>query len=326
MKMLRLKPNLIRLGISSMMLLLSYAIQAANTVLLDPATLETGTEVGENLQVLGGCPVSNENCLPEEEIKYISVPKGVYEPGRLELDINFTDNFELDVNVHFTQLGGDRTITLYKIENDDRGSLFVKFYFALSNAKRYVIFNHDNRINTTSEEIGWKYIDPNINNIGLFNNLKISAKNGIASLSFNGVAFKTYANETDTVKLSTSRPFIKLVIDNVGSFDRLYDITLKDDTEESTTTPTTNNNDFETGKQAGIQQCVSDPNSCGISITETGSNDGAHATYNPATGEVHIPFINVPGPFGGTQIYEVYLIQQPSSFTFDLDTNRVVPK
>ena len=43
-------------------------------------------------------------------------------------------------------------------------------------------------------------------------------------------------------------------------------------------------------------------------------------------GEVYIPFIDVPGPFGDTQVYEVYLIQQPLSFAFDLDMNRVTLK
>jgi hypothetical protein len=69
-------------------------------------------------------------------------------------------------------------------------------------------------------------------------------------------------------------------------------------------TPCAGTVDFEEGKQAGIQQCVSDPVSCGITVTSTcddptpATDGGAHASYNPANGEVHIPFIDVPGPFG----------------------------
>jgi len=83
--------------------------------------------------------------------------------------------------------------------------------------------------------------------------------------------------------------------------------------------------DFESGKQAGIQQCVSNPTSCGINVTaENGcNNNSAHAAYNSSTGEVYIPFIDVPGAFGVIQTYEVYLIQQPLTFTFDLDNNRI---
>jgi hypothetical protein len=89
---------------------------------------------------------------------------------------------------------------------------------------------------------------------------------------------------------------------------------------------TSTGGDFDSGKQAGIQQCVADPASCGITVSagDSGtSTGGAHATYSPATGEVHIPFIDVPGPFGGIQTYEVYLIQQPLTFAFDLDMNRI---
>jgi hypothetical protein len=37
--------------------------------------------------------------------------------------------------------------------------------------------------------------------------------------------------------------------------------------------------------------------------------------------------VDVPGEFGVMKAYEVYLVQQPSTFTFNLDMNRlkVVP-
>jgi hypothetical protein len=57
-------------------------------------------------------------------------------------------------------------------------------------------------------------------------------------------------------------------------------------------------------------------------VTNSGCQSGGHAHYNPATGEVYIPYIDVPTPFG-TQTYEVYLIQQPSLLTFDLDAERI---
>jgi hypothetical protein len=170
------------------------------------------------------------------------------------------------------------------------------------------------------------------------------------------------------------------VIAGIKEADRLFEVTLKGGT--GGTTPVTGG-DFDSGKQAGIQQCVNDPASCGITVTAGGDFDsgkqagiqeckdnpssyglqraggvcqtacvgtvdfeagkkngieqcvgnptscgitaagGAHANYNPANGEVHIPFIDVPGPFGDQQVYEVFLIQQPSTFSFDLDLNRL---
>jgi len=104
--------------------------------------------------------------------------------------------------------------------------------------------------------------------------------------------------------------------------DTLYALTIGG--SSGSTQPPVTGGDFESGKQAGIQQCVANPSSCGITVT--GGTGGAHATYNPASGEVYIPLIDVPGPFGGIQTYEVYLIQQPLTFTFDLDTNRISPR
>jgi len=78
---------------------------------------------------------------------------------------------------------------------------------------------------------------------------------------------------------------------------------------------------FEEGKQAGIAACKANPAFCGI-----GADDGVHATYEPNTGELYVPFVDVPGIFGGTQTYEIYLIQQIPTFLFDLDMNRVTQK
>jgi hypothetical protein len=75
---------------------------------------------------------------------------------------------------------------------------------------------------------------------------------------------------------------------------------------------------------------VANPSACGITVTTCSSSgsaaSGEHASYNPSTGELHIPWIDVPGAFGGMQTYEVYLKQQPLKFTFDLDMGRVVLK
>jgi len=69
--------------------------------------------------------------------------------------------------------------------------------------------------------------------------------------------------------------------------------------------------------EQGRQACIANPSSCGID-----SADGAHAIFEPSTGELHIPFVDVPGAFG-TQTFDVYLMQKPLTFTFDLDMDRI---
>jgi hypothetical protein len=70
--------------------------------------------------------------------------------------------------------------------------------------------------------------------------------------------------------------------------------------------------------EQGRQACIAYPSSCGID-----SADGAHATFEPSTGELHIPFVDVPGAFGTTQTFDVYLMQKPLTFSFDLDMDRI---
>jgi agmatine deiminase len=50
------------------------------------------------------------------------------------------------------------------------------------------------------------------------------------------------------------------------------------------------------------------------------------ATYSPVEGKLHIPCVQVPGPVGGTVVYEVYLQQRFPNFEFVLDLNSVTPR
>ncbi len=150
---------------------------------------------------------------------------------------------------------------------------------------------------------------------GSRNSYRLSVSNNVAKLYVNDVF-------SQKVTLTPDLTYTLLLIGGVEREDAMYELRINGGT--TGTTPPSNGGDFESGKQAGIQQCVADPSSCGITVT--GGTGGAHATYNPASGEVYIPLIDVPGPFGGIQTYEVYLIQQPLTFTFDLDTNRISPR
>jgi hypothetical protein len=215
--------------------------------------------------------------------------------------------------------------------------MFVGFIGEYAHGKKYTEFLPE----------GWK----GDNLKSAWNHLRLSVADGEAKL---------YINDVFLDKVTPNNPdasYTNLVIDGIRNVDGITGVGVKG----AEATPPSNSGDFDSGKQAGIQQCVNDPASCGITVsagdsgTSTGgdfdsgkqagiqqcvadpascgitvsagnsgtSTGGAHATYSPATGEVHIPFIDVPGPFGGIQTYEVYLIQQPLTFAFDLDMNRI---
>jgi hypothetical protein len=79
--------------------------------------------------------------------------------------------------------------------------------------------------------------------------------------------------------------------------------------------------------QAGIDQCKANPNSCGITVSEssTSVSDDCMANYS-ISGQLHIPCVSVPDAFGGATVYEIIMNQQTGSFTFDLDMGSVKPR
>lgn len=91
-------------------------------------------------------------------------------------------------------------------------------------------------------------------------------------------------------------------------------------------------------RQQGRQACIDDPASCGIVVATdcdavvTPDTDNvpdeatSHATYDPVTGALYVPFVDVPDVFGITRVYEVTLHQQPPAFMFELDLETVKPR
>ncbi len=148
-------------------------------------------------------------------------------------------------------------------------------------------------------------------------------------------SIKTYVNSKFFQSMTLEQPdkvYNELLITGVAKEDKLY--TMKVSNLGSSTTPITSPDttipttatlaaEFEKGKQAGIQQCVTDPLSCGLRLTiNTAETDGCIANY-ATNGELHIPCVNVPGAFGKIDTYDVWLQQQSGSFTFDLDLTRI---
>jgi hypothetical protein len=228
--------------------------------------------------------------------------------GKLKLPVNLSKTFEVTLDVYAGQ--STTEIKIFLLASDDTRisigvtSTSVGFIGEYAYGTKYM----------ESVPEGWKW--DYVNNKSPWNNLRLSVADGEAKL---------YINDIFLDKVTPNNPdasYTNLVIDGIRNVDGITGVGVKG----TGTTPPSNGSNFEEGKQAGIQQCVSNPASCGISVSGGTCTGGAHATYNPESGEVHIPLIDVPGPFGGIQTYEVYLIQQPLTFSFDLDMNRIAPR
>ncbi len=70
-------------------------------------------------------------------------------------------------------------------------------------------------------------------------------------------------------------------------------------------------------QQATIEKCQKDPKACNINVNVK------HATYNPKTGEVYLPFLDVQLENNSLVTFELFLLQQTNSFQFDLDLTRI---
>jgi hypothetical protein len=224
------------------------------------------------------------------------------DPGKLSFPVNLSKEFEVSFRLGTSFANGGDGMDFSLIASDD-SYITASFDYSWIEFGEYSKYRPD----------GWK--DDNNSPI---NDVRLSVSNGIAKLYLNDVFFN---------KMTLSSPdltYVKLNLSGFEGSDKVYALIITGQSDSPQ--PPVTGGDFNSGKQAGIQQCVSDPASCGISVSGGTCTGGAHATYSPATGEVHIPFIDVPGPFGGIQTYEVYLIQQPLTFAFDLDMNRINPR
>lgn len=89
---------------------------------------------------------------------------------------------------------------------------------------------------------------------------------------------------------------------------------IEDSTASSTCDTTTSyNQGYSAGQTAAQAACRTNPASCGITTTGTGTS-GSHAIYDPSTNQVHIPLLDVPSIFGGTPtVFETNWALVPNS-------------
>jgi hypothetical protein len=121
---------------------------------------------------------------------------------------------------------------------------------------------------------------------GAFNLFKLKIEGNLAKFYINGEFVQSASTEPNVT-------YTSLQVDGLSSHERILSVKGKNVIGEPDTTP--------------------DPTS------------DCMATYT-LDGKLHIPCVSVPGPFGGTQVYQVDLQQQGFAFTFDLDLNSVKPR
>lgn len=156
------------------------------------------------------------------------------------------------------------------------------------------------------------------------NKFRLSVSNNVAKMYVNDV----YSRK---VSLTPDLTYTQLIASGIESKDALYSLSISGNagTVGDNTGTITSQTDFEKGKQEGIQQCVSNPSSCGISVTTgttTTVTGDCIASYDAGTGELNIPCINVPGAFGQLEMYDIWLKQLNGSLSFELDLNRITAK
>ena len=121
-------------------------------------------------------------------------------------------------------------------------------------------------------------------------------QDGLANVYANG---KT--TETTTITLNPATTFSLVEITGIRSEDRISEIKVR-------------------GIQ-GSTTCNSTPTT---PSTPTSSGD-CTADYN-SNGSLHVPCVRVPGAFGKTEMYDVWMQQKFPSYSFELDMNRVTVK
>jgi hypothetical protein len=55
-------------------------------------------------------------------------------------------------------------------------------------------------------------------------------------------------------------------------------------------------------------------------------SEGLQPHNKPLNGQMHIPCVTVPNPFGGTSVYDITMLKQSNGFVFNLDMSSIKPR
>lgn len=185
----------------------------------------------------GSSPLYGENIVVQQDektgVKWITQGKQSNTGGKLKFPVKLAGEFEVLIELS----GGFAELFLTADEYKVRINFIGKRLYA------------DNESASGDQSSAWT---------GGKNNWKLSVSNNIAKLYLNDVF-------SQKITLKPDLTYTQLLIQNLNSMDKLYVLTTSG-SSGSSQPPVSGNSDFESGKQAGIQQCVSDPASCGIKV------------------------------------------------------------
>lgn len=280
----------------------------AQTDLLNPATMQVGQSVGENLVVKESCPDPTETSC-QEKLKYISATAG--RTGRIEFPVQLSTDFYVSVNLDGNTTSGNiragQSIALHS------GAFVTTLKFT---QKSLVSWDETSLSSNNPEDTGGGG-GARVN--GGFagwqggysvNDIRLSVINGKLEAYINEAFIPESSLHNDrsaTITLANpAQVYDKLVVAGIKDSDRLFEVRIgcqqasscSASASDGTTTPPT---------------------------TEPISSNECLARYS-IDGSLHIPCVSVPDAFGGTTLYSVELQQQPASFTFDLDLNSIQPR
>ncbi len=154
--------------------------------------------------------------------------------------------------------------------------------------------------------------------------IKLKVKDGVVKSYINSAFFQSYTLEqSDAV-------FTEILISEIGTDAKIYSIkgrNLNGGSSLQSNTTGGNTTSYDDGFNVGKQTCISNPASCGITISDNGNSASGDcmADYS-LDGQLHVPCVSVPDVFGSTTVYDIKMNQQTEAFTFDLDMGSVKPR
>jgi hypothetical protein len=213
-------------------------VSVAEDYLLDATTMTVGTTSGENLVVKEGCLDPGETGCSDKYKWFGSVSP--IKIGNLQVIGNVTGDFEIVLTVDFTN--DSKTIQLLTADNKGISLKFRGDFDNWSFKPNGIGEGGDS--NGYQRLSGWSYGNK-------FNELKISAKNGVANVYTNGQV------AGEPINFDSGVVFERVAIEGITSKDRLVDVKVRG--IQGGSCPVVDG-DYETGRQA----CINNPSSCGI--------------------------------------------------------------
>jgi len=268
-------------------ILLGYATAGfAGDYVLDASTMGVGATAGENLVVKEGCLDPSQSSCMEK-VKWASAP--ITKIGNLDVIGSLSGNFEISVTADFN--AGSKGIVL--LTQDNKGIEFT-ITWQFEGGSEYL---NDSGFypNGLGEGGGGESRAPGWNSGYEFNNFTINVQQGVAKAHING------QQNGQSITLGDGVIFSRVLFKGITPSDRVSEVKIRG--------------------ISGLAACNSTPTT---PSTPTSSGD-CTADYT-ATGSLHVPCVRVPGAFGKTELYDVWMQQKFPSFSFELDMNRVTVK